>query len=245
MSGFIWPDRFDFLVGCDGGNSLVRQQLGAQLTGTDTVFQAVSTYFRAPALNEYIRPRTWMTWSMNHDALGVTIAIDGQALWLTHTFLPTDTDTDLIDPGTLITRAVGSEVPHEILGVDRWTGRRLVADRYGSDRVFIAGDAAHLWIPMAGMGMNTGISEAAHLAWMLAAVHAGWAGPRLLDAYEIERRPVAEAISRFATGIGEALLDLGNTEVVEDDSPFGISGDATPTQPASLIDRIRGGSRVG
>ncbi|MFQ6393600.1 FAD-dependent monooxygenase [Nocardia sp. KC 131] len=213
----------DFLVGCDGGNSVVRQQLGARLTGTDTVFQAVSTYYRAPALKDLIQPRTWMTWSMNRDGMGVTIAIDGQDLWLTHTFLPVDTDTGLVDPGALITQAVGSELPHEILGVDRWTGHRLVADRYGSDRVFIAGDAAHLWVPMAGMGMNTGISEAAHLAWMLAAVHTGWAGPQLLDAYEIERRPVAETISRFATSLGESLRDLGNTDVAEDDSPSGIS----------------------
>jgi 2-polyprenyl-6-methoxyphenol hydroxylase-like FAD-dependent oxidoreductase len=213
----------DFLVGCDGGNSLVRRQLGAHLTGTDIVFRAVSTYFRAPALTEFIRPRAWMTWSVNRDALCVTVAIDGQDLWLVHAFLPADTDTDLVDPGTLITQAIGSEVSHQILGVERWTGRRLVADRYGHGRVFIAGDAAHLWIPMAGMGMNIGIGDAAHLAWMLSAVHAGWAGPGLLAAYESERRPVAETVSGFATGIGEALLDLGTTDVIEDASDSGVT----------------------
>jgi 2-polyprenyl-6-methoxyphenol hydroxylase-like FAD-dependent oxidoreductase len=111
------------------------------------------------------------------------------------------------------------------------TGRRLVADRYGSDRVFIAGAAAPLWVPTAGMGMNTGIGEAAHLVWMLSAVHAGWAGPGLPAAYEAERRPVAEAISGFATGIGEALLDLVATEVREDDSPEGIAS----TSPGGAI----------
>ncbi|MEV6325437.1 FAD-dependent monooxygenase [Nocardia sp. NPDC051787] len=211
----------DYLVGCDGGNSLVRRRLGAKLTGTDTVFKAVSVYFRAPELAEIIQPRTWMTWSVNRDALCVTVAINGHDMWLVHAFLPADTDTRLVDPGTLITQAIGSATPREIVGVERWTGRRLIADRYGSDRAFIAGDAAHLWIPMAGMGMNTGISEAAHLAWMLSAVHAGWAGPRLLAAYEAERRPVAETISGFATGIGKALLDLVTADVDEDDSPVG------------------------
>ncbi|MFI5719078.1 FAD-dependent monooxygenase [Nocardia sp. NPDC051750] len=71
--------------------------------------------------------------------------------------------------------------------------------------------------------MNTGISEAAHQAWMLAAVYDGWAGPGLLAAYEAERRPVAEAISGFATGIGEALLGLVTTDVDEEDTPAGAA----------------------
>jgi 2-polyprenyl-6-methoxyphenol hydroxylase-like FAD-dependent oxidoreductase len=190
-----------FLVGCDGARSLVRQTLDARFEGVSAVCQAVSLYIRAPRLAELNRPRTWMTWSVNSDALFVTVAIDGRDLWLVHAFLPVDTDTGGLLPEDLIRQAIGQALPHELLGVERWTGRRLVASRYGEGRVFIAGDAAHLWMPMAGLGMNIGVGDAAHLAWMLSAVHSGWAGPRLLDAYGAERRPVAAAMSTFATGV--------------------------------------------
>ncbi|MFI5719077.1 hypothetical protein [Nocardia sp. NPDC051750] len=94
----------------------------------------MSVYFRAPELGAVIQPHTWMTWSVNRDVLGVSVAIDGEDLWLLHAFLPAGTDTSLVDPGRLITQAAGVPVPFEILGVERWTDRRLVADRYGSDR---------------------------------------------------------------------------------------------------------------
>jgi hypothetical protein len=72
----------------------------------------------------------------------------------------------------------------------RWVRRELVADRYGTDRVFLAGDAAHLMSPTGGFGMNTGIGDAVDLGWKLEAVHAGWAGGNLLRSYDSERRPV-------------------------------------------------------
>jgi hypothetical protein len=88
-----------------------------------------------------------------------------------------------------------------VLGTVRWTGRRLVAERYHEGRVFLAGDAAHIWIPVGGFGMNAGIQDAATLGWMLAAVHHGWAPPELLDAYELERKPVGE---QFASAVASA-----------------------------------------
>jgi 2-polyprenyl-6-methoxyphenol hydroxylase-like FAD-dependent oxidoreductase len=214
----------DFLIGCDGASSLVRRLLGAQLTGTTEVCKAVSTYIRTSALAEFNHRRTWMTWTVNRDALSVTIAIDGHKLWLIHTFFPPGTDTSHTDTHTLITQAIGSPIKYQQLGVERWTARRLVANHYGHGHVFLAGDAAHLWVPMAGFGMNIGIGDAAHLAWMLSAERSGWAGPHLLDAYETERRPVAEAVSHFTTGIAEALLTLVNIgDVIEDDSTCGAA----------------------
>ena len=79
-----------------------------------------------------------------------------------------------------------------------WIGRRLVADRFRDRRVFICGDAAHLWMPYAGYGMNAGIADAMDLSWMLAAVLKGWAPETLLDAYERERQPITEQVSKFA-----------------------------------------------
>ena len=86
---------------------------------------------------------------------------------------------------------IGADVPFEIISGGPWTGGlALVAEHYQSGRVFLAGDAAHLFTPLGGLGMNTGIGDVMNLCWKLAAVHQGWAGPRLLDSYEIERRPI-------------------------------------------------------
>jgi len=80
--------------------------------------------------------------------------------------------------------------PHEILSVRRWSARNVVADRYRHGRIVLAGDAAHLNHPAAGLGLNTGLGDVDNLGWKLAAILAGWGGTRLLDSYEPERRPV-------------------------------------------------------
>src|SRR5213079_3757858 len=83
---------------------------------------------------------------------------------------------------------------YEVISNEDWLGRRLVADRLRHRRVFICGDAAHLWIPYAGYGMNAGIADAVDLCWILAAVLQGWANPAMLDAYEAERQPITEQV---------------------------------------------------
>jgi 2-polyprenyl-6-methoxyphenol hydroxylase-like FAD-dependent oxidoreductase len=65
---------------------------------------------------------------------------------------------------------VGSDFEYEVISKEDWIGRRLVADRFQKGRVFIRGDAAHLWIPHARYGMNAGVADAADLSWLLAAV---------------------------------------------------------------------------
>ena len=88
-------------------------------------------------------------------------------------------------------RAMGKDFDYEILSVMRWVRRELVADSYGSGRVYISGDAAHLTSPTGALGMNTGIQDIVDLGWKLDAVLQGWGGPHLLETYGIERRPVA------------------------------------------------------
>ena len=83
-----------------------------------------------------------------------------------------------------------------------WRQNLLLADRYGKDRVFLAGDAVHLVIPTGGLGMNSGVGDAIDLSWKLAATLAGWGGPDLLKSYEIERRQIGDrnvGASRYAT----------------------------------------------
>jgi hypothetical protein len=99
----------------------------------------------------------------------------------------THTDDDI---RAALHRAMGRDFDYEILSVMRWVRRELVADRYGTERVFLAGDAAHLMSPTGGFGMNTGIGDAVDLGWKLEAVVKGWGGRDLLASYEAERRPV-------------------------------------------------------
>ena len=83
-------------------------------------------------------------------------------------------------------------------------GRRLIADRFRDRNAFIAGDAAHIWVPYAGSGMNAGIADAMNLSWLLAGHLNGWAPASILDAYEAERWPITNQVSRFAMSHAEA-----------------------------------------
>ncbi|WIV56083.1 FAD-dependent monooxygenase [Amycolatopsis nalaikhensis] len=191
--------RCAYVVGCDGAHSTVRRQLGIRYEGVDAIQRFVSTFVRSPELGRLAaRDRAWTYWTYGR-RIASLIAIDGKSLWLNHVAFAPDHDTEGEDPEQLLREAVGESVEHEVLGVVRWTGRRLVAQRYRAGRVFLAGDAAHIWIPVGGFGMNAGIQDAATLAWMLAAVHHGWAPPELLDAYELERKPVGD---QFAAAVG-------------------------------------------
>ncbi|WP_225627421.1 FAD-dependent monooxygenase [Streptomyces werraensis] len=193
--------RCAYLVGCDGAHSTVRRQLGIRYEGVAAIQQFVSTFLRSPELGRLAaRDRAWTYWTYGR-RISSLIAIDGDARWLHHVAFSPDHDTETEDPEKLLREAVGESVEHEVLGVVRWTGRRLVAQRYRSGRVFLAGDAAHIWIPVGGFGMNAGIQDAATLGWMLAAVHHDWASPEVLDAYELERKPVGE---QFAGAVGSA-----------------------------------------
>ena len=99
-------------------------------------------------------------------------------------------------------KIIGEPINFEMLYVGKWKQNLLLADRYSDGRIFIAGDAAHLVIPTGGLGMNTGVGDAVDLAWKLAAALEGWAGPNMLNSYEVERRQVGDrniGASRYAS----------------------------------------------
>jgi hypothetical protein len=144
--------------------------------------------------------------AFNPRRCGTLMAIDGKQTWLIHNFLYNDEpDYDTVDRDWAIRQilGVGPEFEYEVISKEDWIGRRLVADRFQNGRVFIAGDAAHLWIPHAGYGMNAGIADAANLSWMLAAVLNGWAAPNILRAYQAERQPITDQVSRLAFNIAK------------------------------------------
>jgi 2-polyprenyl-6-methoxyphenol hydroxylase-like FAD-dependent oxidoreductase len=199
----------DYLVGCDGGKSMVRKKIGARLAGTEVVGRVQSTYFRSASLLGRLKnPPAWGTFSVNPRRCGNVYAIDGRETWLLHNYLNSDEpDFDSVDRDWAIREilGVGADFEYEILSREDWVARRLVADKFRDRRAFICGDAAHLWVPMAGYGMNAGIADAMNLSWQLAAHLQGWAAAGILDAYERERLPITEQVSRFAMNHALAL----------------------------------------
>jgi 2-polyprenyl-6-methoxyphenol hydroxylase-like FAD-dependent oxidoreductase len=198
-----------YLVGCDG-KSLVRHAIGARFDGTPVVQRVQSTCIRAPGLIERLPgKRAWMYLALNPRRCGTVVAIDGRETWLIHNHLyPDEPEFDSIDRDWAIRTilGVGPDFHYDTISKEDWVGRRLVADRFRDGRAFIAGDAAHLWMPYAGYGMNAGIADAADLAWQLAATLKGWAPPAILDAYAAERQPITEQVSRFAMDMALKLM---------------------------------------
>jgi 2-polyprenyl-6-methoxyphenol hydroxylase-like FAD-dependent oxidoreductase len=199
-----------YLVGCDGGNSTIRKAIGAKLTGTPEVQRVQSTYIRAPELMNLLPgKRAWTYRSLNPRRCANTIAIDGRETWIIHNLLyGGEPEFDSIDRDWAIRTilGVGPDFRYEVISKEDWIGRRLVADRFRDRRVFICGDAAHLWTPQAGYGMNAGIADAANLSWLIAATVKGWAPPAILDAYEAERQPITEQVSRFAMDMALKIM---------------------------------------
>jgi 2-polyprenyl-6-methoxyphenol hydroxylase-like FAD-dependent oxidoreductase len=188
-----------YLLGIDGASSAVRRALGFAMIGEDgsthRAFMGgtmMSFYIRSPGLLAASgRPPTNMTWVINPQMRGMMYSQDGRETWVVHYQVPPGTDWREVDGRAVIATMIGADIDFEIISGGPWTGGlALVAERYQAGPVFLAGDAAHLFTPLGGLGMNTGIGDVMNLGWKLAAVHEGWAGPRLTDSYEIERRPM-------------------------------------------------------
>jgi 2-polyprenyl-6-methoxyphenol hydroxylase-like FAD-dependent oxidoreductase len=230
-----------YLIGCEGGRSLVRRAIGARLMGDEVIQRVQSSYIRAPGLIDRItKPDAWMSYLYNPERAGNLVAIDGRETWLIHNYLlPHEEGFDSVGRDRWIRAllGVGPEFQYELLGEEDWIGRRLVADRFRDRRAFICGDAAHLWVPYAGYGMNAGIADAMNLSWMLAAHLTGWAAESILDAHERERQPITEQVSRFAMKHAEGAI-RERTSVpaeLEDDTPEGAAARARVGEAAYAL----------
>jgi len=202
--------RADHVVGCDGGRSLARKAIGATLSGDEVIQRVQSSFIRAPDLLKRItKPDAWMSYLYNPQRAGNLVAIDGRELWLVHNYLlPGEGGFDKVDRDACIRLLLGVDESfrYQLLAEEDWIGRRLVVDKLQEGRIIICGDAAHLWVPYAGYGMNAGIADALNLSWMLAAHLNGWAPSGILRGYEIERLPITEQVSRFAMRIAERAI---------------------------------------
>jgi len=199
-----------YIIGCDGARSIVRKAIGAQLRGDAIIQRVQSTYIRAPDLiGRQQHARAWGTGVINPRRAGMVYAIDGRERWLVHNYLkPDEPDFDSVERDWAIRTilGVGAEFRYEVISKEDWYGRRLLADKFRDRCAFIAGDAAHIWVPYAGYGMNAGIADAANLSWLLAAHLNGSAPAAILDAYEAERLPITDQVSRFAMSHAEAEI---------------------------------------
>ncbi|WP_455771405.1 FAD-dependent oxidoreductase, partial [Streptomyces xanthophaeus] len=192
--------RADYLVAADGPRSPVREQLRIGQSGSGDLFHNVSITFRSHALARIVGDRRFIVCYLTKpDADGALLPVDNHEQWVFHApWHPDQGETleDFTDERCIehIRRAVGApDLDVTITGKAPWHAAERVARQYGSGRVFLAGDSAHEMSPTGAFGSNTGIQDAHNLAWKLAAVLEGWAGPSLLETYEAERQPVAQA----------------------------------------------------
>jgi 2-polyprenyl-6-methoxyphenol hydroxylase-like FAD-dependent oxidoreductase len=224
--------RGRYLFAADGARSPVRSALGFELQGEAIrardfmggLMHAV--YLRAPGFYaETGHQPAWMNVTYNRDRRAFMAAVDGAGEFAFHTQLRDGEDPDRLDDGDalrMFQAAAGRPIAAEILSRGTWiAGRALAADRFRQGRVFLGGDAVHLFTPAGGLGYNTAIEDAVNLAWKFAAVLKGHASARLLDSYEAERRPIALRNTAFARSFADSLGYLAAPDALEAATPDG------------------------
>jgi FAD binding domain/Aromatic-ring hydroxylase, C-terminal len=184
-----------------------------------------------------------MYWILAPGCGGVIYTIDGGDEWVFNRYYASGEARSDEDPVALIRRAIGADLEVELLSAQPWLPRQLVADRYGSARSFLAGDACHLFVPTGGFGMNTGIGDAVDLAWKIAARIEGWGGASLLASYETERRPVGLYNTLEAAENYDKSGAICVPAAIEDEGPAG--GAARASVAALLPPKIKHFAPIG
>ncbi|WP_083169316.1 FAD-dependent monooxygenase [Mycobacterium aquaticum] len=215
--------RAKYVVGCDGAGSTVRRQLGIPFEGKMLDF-SLSAMIRVPDLaiepelrggERYILLGPDGTW-------GTFTSIDGDQIWrLTVVGSQERLNPETFDMTAQLHRALGHNIPFEVLRVAPWRRSQCSAATYRVGRVLLAGDAAHTTSPTGGHGLNTGIGDVSDLGWILTAQLEGWGGENLLAAYDLERRPVAVRNSASSTANYQAQVDSSECADVLDPGPVG------------------------
>ena len=201
--------RARYVVAADGNRSPIRERLGIEMEGHGLLSRSITIYFRADCTPLLRGPQPGRDLRAQPGAARLLPARPrGQAGFLVVNTVGDDVDrpTRRVNVGEGVTdeRALGAaadgdrraDIPVEILEIVHWRAEANCADAHRDGRVFLAGDAAHVVPPNGGFGGNTGIQDAHNLAWKLAAVINGEAGPGLLDTYDAERRPLSRADRR-------------------------------------------------
>lgn len=235
--------RARYLVGADGARSVVRQALGIAYggdTGVQRQFMGgrmFAVYLRSPTFYQALpHDLAWMYVSVNHERRVFMASVDGQGEFAFHAAVhahedPSDWTHE--DAKRLFAQASGMDIPIEVLSTGTWiAGHSLVAERYQQGRVFLAGDAVHLFTPTGGLGYNTAVGDAVNLGWKLAAVLKGHSSPALLDSYETERRPIGLRNTDYARGFADSIGLFQTTAALEAE---GAEGDELREQASGVL----------
>ncbi|MDE0537341.1 MAG: FAD-dependent monooxygenase [Rhodospirillales bacterium] len=236
--------RAGYMIGCDGGNGMIRRALGFKYSGrssSGTDFydgRMLSIYLRAPKVYDILTmPIGWHYLTINSDRRFDCISLDCQGEFVILAHIDKDAEIGDIDVRELFHTTIGADVDAEVVSVQEWwAGLALVLDHYQSDRILLAGDAVHLFTPSGGFGFNTGMDDAANLAWKLAAVHHGWGGAELLESYEAERQPIGVRNTTESGNLAEQIANLRIPPHIEEDSP---EGNAERAEFAKEVDKFR------
>jgi hypothetical protein len=224
--------RAAFVVGADGARSFTRKTIGTSFSGEGSATrnflggQMFAIYFRSAKLYDAIpHARAWMYWTVNRDRRCLMPAVNGRDEFAFHTQLDSSQRSEDIsdtDAKTMFQAALGAPLDIEIITRSSWNaGYTLVAEKFSRGRIFIGGDAAHLFTPTGGLGYNTAAEDAVNLGWKLAAVLKGWGGKALLDSYETERQAIAKRNTTYARGFADSIGHFIPPAELEDESPAG------------------------
>ena len=219
-----------WLAGCDGAQGYTRRALEIPYRGEGGdeiaffIGRMLSVYIDAPGIYDVMKvDRVWQYWTVNGDGRMCIVTLDAKGKFVVLTRYPESGEPDEADIIRDIRNAMGAEIDIEIISVREWTaGNALVADRYGDDRVMLAGDAVHLFTPTGGFGMNTGIEDAVNLGWKFAAVHHGFAPEAVLTTYETERRPIGIRNTQSSRKLASDVATIEVPEALEQDTEEGV-----------------------
>ncbi|WP_434730445.1 FAD-dependent oxidoreductase [Rhizobium binae] len=223
-----------YLIGGDGAKSFVRRTLGIRYQGDGGAVRdffggkMFALYLRCPQFYEVVPfAPAWMNVAFNSERRAFMAAVDGKGEFAFHTQLKdgeSEEDISDVQAVEIFRTVVGYPVEAEILSRGSWTaGFALVAEKFQAGRVFLGGDAVHLFTPAGGLGYNTAVDDAVNLGWKLASVIKGVASPSLLSSYELERRPVAIRNTSFAKAFAESIGNYLPEPNLEADSELGAS----------------------
>jgi 3-(3-hydroxy-phenyl)propionate hydroxylase len=201
----------DYVVGCDGARSFVRQSLGIEMHGST---------FRERWLIIDLEQTTDLTRDTNVycNPMRPCLSLPGPNGTRRFEFMLHDgeQDDDVLAPNNVaaLLRLYGTDDRAVLRRKVVYTFHARMADRWRAGRIFLAGDAAHLTPPFAGQGMNSGVRDAHNLAWKLAAVVSGQLGDALLDSYDTERRDHAAEMIQLAIRMGQVMMPRGRAQAL-------------------------------
>jgi 2-polyprenyl-6-methoxyphenol hydroxylase-like FAD-dependent oxidoreductase len=206
-AGSVYQVRAGYVIGCDGYGGVTREQIGASYAGRSEPRPNFNVVFRAPGFDTPLGPAV-QYWTITAATQALVGRLDMDGTWWS--IMPrVSAEYGAAHATELITGLFGAPVRHELLASDPWTARMLVADRFATRRVFLAGESAHVNPPFGGHGYNTSVGDSVNIAWKLAFVLRGWAPPALLDSYEPERRGVVEqTVASAAANLAAMPADL-------------------------------------